>query len=74
MGQFTLYLPERVEEIVKKEAKKVHKSISAYVTEILSNKLNPKKWSKKFLKVRGSWEGGFPAIKDLKITKRDDLE
>ena len=48
MGQVTLYLPEKVEAVVKKEAKKAHKSISAYVTEILSNKLAPKKWSKNF--------------------------
>ena len=74
MGQVTLYLPEKVEAVVKKEAKKAHKSISAYVTEILSNKLAPKKWSKNFLKVCGSWEGEFPPIKDLKTTKRDDLE
>jgi len=48
MGQVTLYLPEKVEEIVKKEAKKSHKSVSAYVTEILNNKLAPKKWSNNF--------------------------
>jgi hypothetical protein len=74
MGQITLYLPEKVEEIVKKEAKKAHKSISAYVTEILNSKLTPKKWSHNFLKVCGSWEGEFPIIEDLKSTKRDDLE
>ena len=74
MGQITLYLPEKVEEIVKKEAKKAHKSISAYVTEILNSKLTPKKWSHNFSKVCGSWEGEFPIIEDLKSTKRDDLE
>jgi len=74
MGQITLYLPPRVEEAVKKEAKKAHKSISAYVTEIINNKLVPKKWSPNFLKVCGSWEGEFPAIEDLNNTTRVELD
>lgn len=74
MGQVTLYLPAKIEKIVKKEAKKAHKSISAYVAEILNNKLAPKKWSQNFLKVCGSWEGEFPSIEDLKSSIRDVLE
>ena len=74
MGQVTLYLPKNVEDIIKKEAKKNRKSISAYVTEILYQKLAPKKWSNSFLKVCGTWEGEFGDIKDLKNSKRDPLE
>ncbi|MEI8346624.1 MAG: hypothetical protein WCG27_04100 [Pseudomonadota bacterium] len=74
MGQITLYLPQKIEESVKKEAKKVHKSISAYVSDILNQKLSPKKWSSNFLKICGTWEGEFIEVKELKNTKRDDLE
>lgn len=74
MGQITLYLPEKIEEMVKKEAKKSHRSVSSYVTEILNSKLAPKKWSPHFLKVCGSWEGEFPKIENLKESTRDEWE
>ncbi|HLE10303.1 MAG: hypothetical protein A2504_04610 [Bdellovibrionales bacterium RIFOXYD12_FULL_39_22] len=74
MGQVTLYLPQEIEKAVKKEAKKNHKSISAYVSEILSQKVSPKKWSSAFLKVCGTWEEEFVEASELQNTKRDDLE
>ncbi len=74
MGQVTLYLPEKIEELMKKEAKKNKKSVSAFVGELIAQKLSPRKWSDDFLKVCGSWEGDFPEIKRLKQTSRDELE
>lgn len=74
MGQVTLYLPEKVEELMKKQAKKNGKSVSSFVTELLEQKLTPKKWSEGFLKVCGTWEGDFPEIKKLKQTPRHELD
>ena len=66
MGRITLYLPKQLEETIKKEARKTQKTVSSYVTEILSNKLVQKKWSKAFLNICGSCEGEFPEIKKLR--------
>jgi hypothetical protein len=74
MGQLNVYVPDELEEIVKKEAKKEGKSVSAFVLEAIKKIVRPVGWSKEFLATFGSWEGEFPEIKDLPPQKRSSLD
>lgn len=49
MPQLHFYLPKELAEQVKKNAKRQGKTASAYVAEIVKEKLEPKGWSPEFL-------------------------
>lgn len=56
MGQLNLYVPDELEEKIKKEAKREGKSIPAFVLETIKNKVDPQNWSKEFLNTFGAAE------------------
>lgn len=61
MGQMNLYLPDFIEERIRSESKKQHKSISAFMSEMAQEKLGlEENWPKDFFSLAGSWEGDFP--------------
>jgi hypothetical protein len=64
MAQITLYLPDAIASRIKHEAKKAHKSLSAYVTELASKRVTPSGWPAKFSRLYGSWKGEVPEIAD----------
>jgi len=74
MGQLNVYVPDELEEKIKKEAKREGKSVSAFVLEAVKSKVEPTGWSKEFLSTFGSWEGEFPEIVDLPLQKRSGLD
>lgn len=73
MAQVTLYLPEKMEKFLRKEAGRKKKSISAFLAELLQQKREPQGWSKNFFsKIIGGWRGEFPNIEELPHQDRDD--
>ena len=71
MAQVTLYLPDDLAQRIREEAKKAHKSISAYMTELAIRKLTPSQWPEGFADLYASWHGDFPVPEDL---PPDDVE
>jgi hypothetical protein len=65
MAQVTLYLPDKIAGRIKREAKRAHKSVSAYVTDLATKQVTPAQWPDGFSRLFGSWEGDFPEIDDL---------
>ena len=70
MAQLNIYVPDELEETIRSQAEKHGKSVSAFLAELVREKFAPKKWKKDFLKILGSWEGGFPEIKRQPPQKR----
>ena len=73
MPQITIYLPRDVAERVKKKAKSLRKSLSAYITELLRQNARPSKWPKEFVNLYGSTKGELLPIHDLKFEDREKL-
>ena len=74
MSQLNFYVPDDVEEQIKKAAKKEGKSISAFLSELVKSKFKPKTWSDDFFtELAGGWKGEFPEIERQKPQKRDKL-
>lgn len=73
MAQMTLYLPNKLENDLRRGAKRAKKSLSAYVAELANQRLSPKAWPKEFLKTFGRWKGAFPEVAELPFERRDPL-
>jgi predicted transcriptional regulator len=56
MGQLNVYVPDDLEEKIKKEAKRSGKSVSAFVLEAVKDKVSPRQWSEEFLSTFGAAE------------------
>lgn len=68
MPQLHFYLPKELAEQVKKNAKRQGKTASAYVAEIVKEKLGPKGWSPGFL----DWLERKPVVDDSFVEPSDD--
>jgi predicted CopG family antitoxin len=67
MAQLTIYLPDDVERKVRADARRAKKSVSAFITELATQKktkLTDAAWARQVAKLYGSWEGRFPNIED----------
>lgn len=67
MAQLTIYLPDEVEKKVRREARRVKKSVSAYIADLATKKesrLSDAAWARQVKKLYGSWLGPFPEIDD----------
>lgn len=63
MAQLNFYVPDEVEEGIRKEAKARGKSISAYLAEVVKERIRHDKWQKDFFtKVAGGWRGECPEV------------
>lgn len=74
MSQLNFYVPDEIEEQIKKAAKREGKSISAFLADLVKSKFKPKKWSDDFFsELAGGWNGEFPKIERPEPQKRDSL-
>lgn len=74
MGQLNVYVPDDLEEKIKKEAKREGKSVSSFVLEAVKSRLEPDQWSPEFLSVMESDPTDFPEVADLPVQKRKRLD
>jgi predicted transcriptional regulator len=65
MGQLNVYVPDELEEKIKKEAKREGKSVSAFVLEAVKHRVDPESWNEEFLKT-------FGAAEDLDLEEPED--
>lgn len=73
MAQLTIYLPEDLLDEIKREASRAGKSVSAFLADIASAQLRPRKPSKELRALYGSWKGSFPELEDAPPKERDSL-
>ena len=74
MSQLNFYVPDEVEEQIRKAAQNEGKSISAFLAELVKSKFPSHQWSQDFFSsVFGQWDGDFPEIKRAPSQKRDEL-
>ena len=74
MSQLNFYVPDEIEEQIKKAAKKEGKSISAFLAELVKSKFKQKTWSDDFFsELAGGWKGDFPDIERPESQERDNL-
>jgi hypothetical protein len=74
VAQVTIYLPDEIADRIKREARRVHKSLSAYVTELATRKLEPaSKWPAGFARLYGSCKGELTEPEDLPPEDREPL-
>jgi hypothetical protein len=74
MSQLNFYVPDDVEEEIRKAAQKEGKSISAFLAELVKAKLPSQQWSQDFFSsVFGQWDGEFPVVKRAPPQERDEL-
>jgi hypothetical protein len=64
MSQITIYLPDAIEAVIRREAKRARVSVSAYIARLASQKTGAKGWPKGFEKLSGSWLGPLPVTED----------
>ena len=63
MSQLNIYVPAKIEKVIRQKARNSKKSLSRYVTDILKKEVPSDDWGDFFEKVCGKWEGEFPEIK-----------
>ncbi len=60
MAQVTIYLSDEVERLVRREAQRQKKSVSAYMADLASTKVRQPDRRQALEALFGSWEGDFP--------------
>lgn len=65
MAQLTIYLPEPVLRRLRAGARHAKKSVSAYVSELLTRRETRAQWPKGFRELYGSCQGELPDVADL---------
>lgn len=74
MSQLNFYVPDDIEEQIRKAAQREGKSISAFLAELVKTKFPSAQWSDDFFSsVCGQWEGDFPEMKRLPAQNREEL-
>ncbi len=72
MGQITLYLPDELAAKLRREAKRLRISLSAYVTNMATKEVSTKSWPKSFLATYGG--GTLPPVhRSNDAETRDEL-
>jgi predicted transcriptional regulator len=65
MAQLTIYLPDDVEKRVRQEARRAHKSVSAFITELATTRVQRASgWPEGFAELFGAWEGELQRPED----------
>lgn len=74
MAQLNFYVPDEVEETIRREAKSHRKTISSYIAEVVKAHAQHDRWQKDFFsKVAGGWHGDFPKIERPLPEEREGL-
>jgi hypothetical protein len=73
MAQLNFYVPDDVEDQVRRAAKRRGLSISAYLAELVKERVGDgSEWPVDFFdKTLGGWQGDFPEIERLPPQERD---
>jgi hypothetical protein len=73
MAQVTIYLPEDLEQEVRRAAKRARKTLSAYIADVTRAQVRPATWPSGFAALYGSWAGEFPDVPDARPDDVDTL-
>lgn len=74
MAQLNFYVPDEIEQAIRKEARSKRKSISSYLAEVVKESVKHDQWQKDFFKkVVSGWQGDFPQIKRPLSEELEDL-
>lgn len=74
MAQLNFYVPDVLEKSIRQAAQKKGEKVSAYLANLVKEKLAPKGWKKNFFtKIVGGWQGNFPEI-DRPLCDDDEFE
>lgn len=73
MAQINFYVPDEVEENIKKAAKKSGTTVSSFIAELVKNHIGAQNaWPQDFFEnIGGKWEGEFSEIEDEPPQERD---
>jgi hypothetical protein len=71
MSQVTIYLPDELAAKLRREAKRLKLSLSAYVTQVATKEVGRAAWPKGFLATYGSCN--LPEREILPTEERDEL-
>ena len=73
MAQLNFYVPDDVEDKIRRAAKRRGQSISAYLAELVKERVGGgNEWPPDFFeKTLGGWLGDFPEIEDLPPQERN---
>lgn len=55
----SLYVPDALEDVLRKRASAKKMSVSAYVGELIRREVAPAEWPQAFLETFGAWRGTF---------------
>jgi hypothetical protein len=65
MSQVTLYLPDALEELARKQAQEEGKSLSGYLAGLLAREVAPAEWPSALLSVLNEGSGDIEVPEDL---------
>ena len=71
MAQLNVYVPDDLEDKIRKEAVRRGQSVSAFVAELVRKEVSVSEWLPGFFELAGSWVGDFPEREDLPAQERD---
>ena len=64
MAQITIYLPDDMARRIKREARRRRKSVSAFITDLATERSPTPTWPKEFLALQGRCKGSLEAPED----------
>lgn len=73
MSQLNFYVPDELEEQIRKAAQEQGKSISAFLADLIRARFSAQGWSEDFFAALGQWEGDFPEIERSLPQEREKL-
>jgi metal-responsive CopG/Arc/MetJ family transcriptional regulator len=74
MAQLNVYVPDKLAEEIRKMAKREGKSLSAFLVDLVRQRLGGERWPKGFFtEVVGRWKGEFPEVKRPPPEEREGL-
>lgn len=71
MAQLNVYVPDELEDKIRKEAARRGLSVSAFVSELARKEVGVDEWPSGFFELAGSWIGDFPEIERRPPEERD---
>lgn len=74
MAQLNIYVPDDLEEKIRRKAQREGKSVSALVVEAVRQEVEPASWSREFLALLESEGVDFPEVADEAPQKRPVLD
>lgn len=74
MSQVTIYLPNELEQKIKRAAKTSSLSLSKWITQIIEEKISGE-WSQDIIELAGAWgDDDFPTLEEIRASYTTDVE